>query len=318
MDKTGQMKNRKRDGFEGQRSVVVPRDALALLCQDNPFIASNYITDIGYYPKARYHYRSRRNGAAQHILIYCTAGSGNVVIADKHYDVRAGEFVIIPSNVTHRYWADEKDPWTIYWVHFTGDNSGHLVKFITSITDSPKSAVYYDTERNDLFDRMYKRVELTCNGTSSGSEDMMYANMCLQYYLASFTNKDRHPPTADIQSPSDVVHLVKTYLEQQIGSARTLQQIADQVNMSASHLSFLFKRKTGFSPVEYFNHLKIQAACQYLSSTNLRIKSIADRLGIEDPQYFSRFFKKTIGVSPNIYREKNAHRVSNKPDARSF
>ena len=62
--------------------------------------------------------------------------------------------------------------------------------------------------------------------------------------------------------------------------------------------------KTGFSPIEYFNHLKVQKACQYLLFTDLRVKEIADKLGIEDPYYFSRMFSKLMGMSPGTYRTK--------------
>jgi AraC-like DNA-binding protein len=86
----------------------------------------------------------------------------------------------------------------------------------------------------------------------------------------------------------------------------TLEEIARQVNLSPSHFSFIFKKKTGFSPIEYFNHLKIQKACQYLLFTDLRIKEISSELGIDDQYYFSRLFTKVMGFAPNDYREKRS------------
>lgn len=74
-----------------------------------------------------------------------------------------------------------------------------------------------------------------------------------------------------------------------------------------AHFSVTFKKKTGFSPIEYFNHLKMQKASQYLLFTNLRIKEIAQEVGIEDPYYFSRLFTKIMGISPVHYREKKMH-----------
>ncbi|MBC7626240.1 MAG: helix-turn-helix transcriptional regulator [Ferruginibacter sp.] len=56
--------------------------------------------------------------------------------------------------------------------------------------------------------------------------------------------------------------------------------------------------------MEYFNHLKIQKACQFLLFTKLRIKEISIELGIEDHYYFSRLFHKVMGVSPVCYRKK--------------
>ena len=50
--------------------------------------------------------------------------------------------------------------------------------------------------------------------------------------------------------------------------------------------------------------LKVQKACQYLLFTDLRIKEIANKLGIEDQYYFSRMFTKIMGMSPVAYRIK--------------
>lgn len=96
-------------------------------------------------------------------------------------------------------------------------------------------------------------------------------------------------------------------MSKKIDQVLSLEEIASFVNLSASHFSFLFKKKAGFTPIEYFNHLKVQKACLYLLFTNLRIKEIAFELGIEDQYYFSRMFSKVMGLSPNEYREKRIH-----------
>ncbi|PGH40196.1 MAG: AraC family transcriptional regulator, partial [Candidatus Nephrothrix sp. EaCA] len=66
------------------------------------------------------------------------------------------------------------------------------------------------------------------------------------------------------------------------------------------------RKKTGYSPMVFFNRLKVQRACQYLKSSTLRINEIAYKIGIQDPFYFSRMFAKTIGISPAEYRKKNS------------
>jgi AraC-like DNA-binding protein len=91
-------------------------------------------------------------------------------------------------------------------------------------------------------------------------------------------------------------------MQQNLSHLLSLEDIAASVNYSTSHYSAIFRKKTGFAPIEYFNHLKIQKACQFLHYTDLRIKEISDKLGIEDPYYFSRMFSKLMGVSPNQYR----------------
>jgi AraC family transcriptional regulator of arabinose operon len=102
-----------------------------------------------------------------------------------------------------------------------------------------------------------------------------------------------------------VVSKTIAYMQQKINTPVKLEEIAASVNISASHFSAIFKSKTGHSPIEYFNQLKIQKACQYLSFTNMAVKEIAINLGIEDQYYFSRMFTKLMGISPTKYRGKN-------------
>ena len=95
-------------------------------------------------------------------------------------------------------------------------------------------------------------------------------------------------------------------MQDHIDKNLTLADCATHVNYSACHYSSRFKNKTGFSPIEYFNQLKIQKACQYLQFTDLRIKEIAFKIGINDAYYFTRLFGKTMGFSPKDYRQSRA------------
>src|SRR5678815_3197002 len=69
---------RKREGFKGQRAIVIPAKILAHHFDNHPIVKQLYVTDIGYYPNALYHYRKRIHGVNQYILIYCVKGSGSV------------------------------------------------------------------------------------------------------------------------------------------------------------------------------------------------------------------------------------------------
>jgi len=93
-------------------------------------------------------------------------------------------------------------------------------------------------------------------------------------------------------------------MHEHIDKLLSLGEIAGAVNLSQSHVTTLFKKKTGFSLIEYFNQLKTQKACQYLLFTDLRVNEIASKLGFDDPYYFTRMFTKVIGVSPVKYRSK--------------
>ncbi|MCX6873497.1 MAG: AraC family transcriptional regulator [Verrucomicrobia bacterium] len=64
------------------------------------------------------------------------------------------------------------------------------------------------------------------------------------------------------------------------------------------------KQVTGNSPAAWFIQRKIQRACALLTIPNIRVKEVATRLSYEDPLYFSKVFKRVVGMSPEDYRQK--------------
>lgn len=92
------------------------------------------------------------------------------------------------------------------------------------------------------------------------------------------------------------------FMKRNLNRKLVLENLAEESGFSASHLSLVFKRSTGHSPLSYFTQLKIQRACQYLDHTNMEIKEISSALGYDDPLYFSRVFSKIMDQSPKRYR----------------
>ncbi len=289
---------KKKDGFEGQRAIVIPAKILARHCDTHPVVKQLYVTDIGYYPNALYHHRQRNHGINQHILLYCVKGNGWVNISGKKYIISPGDFILLPADTPHEYAADEQIPWTIYWMHFKGTSSVNFIDMMLKRMGDHVASISFQENRQHLFEEIYTSVE---RGYSI--DNLCYASLSLQYFLASccFDNNYNYLATHE---KKDSITLCVNYLQKHIDKTLTLQQIAEAVNLSVSHFAAIFKKSTGFSIIEYFNQLKTQKACQFLQFTDLRINEIADRLGIEDPYYFSRMFTKIVGISPNKYRGK--------------
>lgn len=288
---------RKKDGFQGQKTVVIPRNILQRTCAKDAATAPLYITDIGYYPKARFHHRRRVNGADQHILIYCQEGKGSITVKKNAWLIQPGDCFIIPRRWPHEYSADEQDPWTIYWAHFTGDTAEALVAAAQQQWKGHKIFLPHAESRLELFDNIYQQLE---NGYYH--EHLIYANMNFWAFLASCIYPDIYHSGKGGKEHTTVDKAID-FMNKQLHRMLTLQEMAQSVNLSTSHFSLLFRTGTGFSPMEYFNHLKVQEACKYLLFTSLRVKEIAARLGMQDPYYFSRLFSKVMGMSPNQYRE---------------
>ena len=77
------------------------------------------------------------------------------------------------------------------------------------------------------------------------------------------------------------------------------------VNISPYYFSKVFKEESGLNFIEYLTNIRIDKAKELLDSTSLSIKEICVSCGYTDPNYFSRSFKKKVGVTPTEYKEKN-------------
>jgi AraC-like DNA-binding protein len=290
---------RLREGFAGQKLIVLPKKIITGFLSKDPVTRQTYITDIGYYPKAKHHFVERPAGISQHIIIYCTEGTGWLEINKKRVELMPSQFITIPANTPHRYGANTDKPWTIYWMHFKGDIAAFIVGLILKNSENYKPYLSFNEDRIKLFE------DICFNLEKGYSEDTLrYVNMIFSHFLSSliYENQFNH---VDKTNNDDFVSKTIAHMQERLDVTLKLEDLAAFVNLSASHFSALFKSKTGHSPIEYFNQLKVQKACQYLSFTNMAVKEIALTLGIEDQYYFSRMFTKLMETSPTDYRKKN-------------
>lgn len=85
----------------------------------------------------------------------------------------------------------------------------------------------------------------------------------------------------------------------------SLNSLAEALTLSPSYLSDLFHRETGQTLSHYINEQRMRLATELLDSTALQIQTVAQHCGVLDVQYFSKLFKKHIGMTPKEYRKRS-------------
>ena len=106
--------------------------------------------------------------------------------------------------------------------------------------------------------------------------------------------------TSNILTPV-LEHLLSHYSEKDL----SVEKLAALAGISPTHLRRLFHAQLHTSPAKYLGYLRLEKAKTMLAGSNCTVAEAADACGFEDPYYFSRFFKKEVGLSPTQYR-KNA------------
>ena len=105
-------------------------------------------------------------------------------------------------------------------------------------------------------------------------------------------------------SGEQLVQKIEEYFRENLSRTITLQLLADEMNVSKVYLCRIFKKYKNVTPIDYFNRLKIERACELLNQfSSLPLQKISDMLGFNDVYYFSKVFKKIMGVSPSGYRK---------------
>ncbi len=292
----------KKDGFIGQKAIVVPPAILESLGA-NDMTRTLHITDIGYYPHAHGHFRERENGSPQHILVYCTEGEGWVSFGGSRNRVREGQFFIIEAATPQVYAASASNPWTIYWLHFAGDDAGRFAPHCNRIHTIDSATDTRSDDRIRLFENIYSNLEMGYH-----INNLQYVSLSLWHLLGAFLFVAQFCTTGQtagaITPGGDPIQLAINHMKAHIGDKLTLQEIAAQTGYSPSYFGQLFLRQTGYAPLCYFAQLKIQEACSLLDFSEMKIKEIAYRLGFYDQYHFSKTFREQTGESPRAYRQR--------------
>ncbi len=116
--------------------------------------------------------------------------------------------------------------------------------------------------------------------------------------LRRFNELNNRPAPSDQRLGEVVNYVLARYCNQ-----LSLEDIARHVNLSASRLNALFSQHYGTSLIKWRDRMRMQKAQELLSHTNMAINLIANRVGYDDPLYFSRRYRKQFGLSPSESRK---------------
>ncbi|MFC6859918.1 helix-turn-helix domain-containing protein [Zunongwangia atlantica] len=283
---------KKKEGFLGQKMIVLPPDALRKILK-NVLIQNFHLTAIGHYPNAVFHDRKRTTGSKEYILLYCTEGEGEVSINKKFLPLKPNQFIIVPPNIPHHYRSSVKNPWTIFWVHFTGKRAQFIYNKYAN-TASPVKFIAYNEE---IIKKFLSIIDLL--KFSFEERYLEVANINLTQFISFFIYQQEYNSKI---SEKNMVNKSIEYMKENLHKPLTIYDLAENHNLSVSRYSEIFKENTGHPPIHYFIQLKIQKSCQYLYFTDKNIKEICTLVGFKDPYYFSRMFKKIMDVSPSKYK----------------
>ncbi|MBQ5816375.1 MAG: helix-turn-helix transcriptional regulator [Oscillospiraceae bacterium] len=163
------------------------------------------------------------------------------------------------------------------------------------------------TSEDECYQKLKKQFLRT---VSARKNDFPYAEQIISLYefLLVLYKEGLLFSSESERAERDGVEVIKqaiAYIDEHISEKITLKELADSVNMSEKYFCSFFSKKTGSTPIEFVNHLRIEKACEMLKMHKTSVTEAALETGFESLSYFIRRFKRQMGVSPSQYKKQN-------------
>lgn len=243
-----------------------------------------------------------------HQLLYVVRGEIEVTVNHVCYPMRAGSLLILSRFETHaiRVLSREYERYTLTVSPDPSPHGGAEQDMLFSVLVNRSSGFHHvvDTGRRaPVFERVLDMMTEEYRSRSPMRDDM------LALYLHQFlVTLYRHAPElfpTDEKDSTAMIRRLQMRMERDYAEPMTLADLAADGHVSPSHLSHLFKRVTGYAPIEYLTACRLSAAKNLLCTTARPVRDIVELCGFTDESNFCRTFRQLTGMTPTEFRREN-------------
>ena len=216
-----------------------------------------------------------------------------------HRDIRpieTGDLIIIPPYLEHTEQSIPGTPLQYYVLGLDG------IAFQNE--DQTASAQIFCNFENqamirELFAQIYYEVK-----TGGYGAEMICQHLLEILILRILRNSRRLVPVSinTVRMTKECAQ-IKEYLDTNYAEHIPLDTLTSLTHMNKYYMAHSFTKYTGFSPIQYLNRRRLEAACQLLCDTDLSVSDIAGSTGFSSQSYFTQTFRKFYGVTPVKYRQ---------------
>ncbi|MDF2987910.1 MAG: AraC family transcriptional regulator [Eubacterium sp.] len=246
-------------------------------------------------------------------LLYVDKGEVEVMTDISGYKLKQGDIIFHKPNEFHNVWANGVVAPNLIVISF--ECKSKAVKFFEN-----KILKIYDAERILLAQIIMEAKEAYTSRLDNpelqklekrskpmfGSEQLIkiYLELLLINLIRKGTDikqNSRLSSSVKIKSDEDMIKKIQGFLEANINSNISFDDVCKFTALSRTNLKVLFKSRTGLSVMEYFKKQKIELGKKMIREGNHNFTQIAEILGYTSIHYFSRYFKKVTGMTPSEY-----------------
>lgn len=229
-------------------------------------------------------------------IVYISAGSGWFKSTSvSRQQIVAGQVMLLFPGERHSYSPVTSTGWDEHWVGFNGDLADRLLRRGFFSPDRPVLRAGGEEQLLALFNDLIKTTHENHPASQQILAGVTMNILARLYSVQQFSLAGDEPGLRAIQN---AVVRMREAAEEPLD----IPSLARELNVSYRWFRRAFAHHTGLSPHKYLLEIRLARARSLLAQSPLSIKEIALRTGFEDVQYFSRFFRKKVGVTPGRWR----------------
>lgn len=230
-------------------------------------------------------------GRDDYFLIYVTNGIFNTEIDGVTYHLKKGAVVLYPPKYKYHYWGEPPSRYSC--AHFTGSYAETL------LTDLgfPLAPYALESEFSPKIEALFDKMMVQ---NMTNAPFLQHSLACLLEEILLTVAIGRMKSNGHRTFKKSIKYINANYTEK-----IKIPHLAKLEGISNSRYITLFSKEMGKTPSEYIIELRLGRARELLLSTDMAINLIGASVGYKDQYFFSKLFKKYIGMSPNTYRIKN-------------
>ena len=244
-------------------------------------------------------------------MVYIDKGRVEIAQDEEHIELNQGEIVFHRPNEFHSIRALDSSP-NFFVLSFVCDSATmrYFEKFHTVLDKTLQpflSSIIREAEQTYIIpknDPSLKRL-VKKEAAPLGGEQLIktYLEQLLILLVRGAVLKEKTGVFPSKESmESHIVGSVKKFLQENANDVVRVNDVCKKLGYSKSYLSTLFREQSGETLAAYATRVKIDRAKQMIRDGNKNFTEISDALSFDNPQYFSRVFKRVTGMTPTEFK----------------
>ncbi len=249
------------------------------------------------------------------LLLWCVSGRGALRVNRKAFDLNPGRFLIMPWDRSIVFEADEDDPLMVGAVHVIPDASPagrqEYAVYRAGAEQPPGTASRGDiplpgleevfSEDFSRFPELRSLAEYIVAWYLRPPRDEWMARQLARIFIAELVRTATSREAARNTLPVALQRML-SYIDDNLEKKLTIRMLAQAGRCSTATVSRLFRRHLQVPAARWVFTRRMKTAARLLATTQLRVAEIGRQVGIDDPYYFSKQFRKAHGITATEHR----------------